>query len=440
MAIDDMIYQSIIGRAQGEPTSGMNRRRLQDEIGGRRGRISTFDDLRATVETDSGDPAVQAAREALRRAVQEKQQAQRGRKIQRGLSAIGAMIDPNRSYADVAELEDRRDAQLDAPIRAASDSLRGALDSQRERFVQDREFDLERSRERREEGRYRSEMGREAAEAARSAREFERTEVDAREKADPNSPASQFVRTVLRDQMSDIVQDLEETTNRRFDEISIADLERAGIPVESIVEQYTEQRTKTAEPTALDEALEQRRIDRYIAAQDAALSAPGQIQTAERMIELLDDVATGPIAGGPLNPLLQLLEGDARSRFEQLSSQLQLDAADQLSGVLSDSDMRLLRGSVANLQSEEDANVEALRNTIYLQKKAQANARWMRDYYERTGELPDPNDVPDDLVPRPPTVGQVDPREQELQELEAELQRRRRGARGGQMGRINRGR
>lgn len=276
------------------------------------------------------------------------------------------------------------------------------------------------------ERRARSQERRAGSQERRKATEFETIQARQQAADDPDSNVSSFARQVLTPLLEDAnIAEYFRETGQEFEDMSFTEISQLGIVpadiLESIADRGFEREMFAAEITAedalsernfareraaaaeqqtdelspVDEAVQESNVENFLEARDFLQDAPEKIETINEMERLLDTVSTGPIAGSPLvSPILDLIEGADRSRFRQLSSELQLGATDRLSGVLSDSDMKLLRDSVANLSAEEDANLASLRQTRNLFKKGAARAKWMDQYYRQTGNVASPTDVP----------------------------------------------
>lgn len=121
---------------------------------------------------------------------------------------------------------------------------------------------------------------------------------------------------------------------------------------------------------------------------DFAEKVPSMLQTLNTMEQLVQsgEVETGPIGrhvygwtGGFFSPKTQL--------FEQLENTLVLEQASKLSGVLSDSDLKLLQQSIPNQNMDEDVLVESIRITKGILRKAQEEALRQNAYVQEHGSL-----------------------------------------------------
>ena len=409
MAVDEMIIRDLLGRRGSLSDQGYNSDAIESETMDAMPKPMTFAEMKAAQanpETQQAlsaeeDPTVLAARRAMEQAVQQGKDSERKNKIQRGLNALGAAIDPNTSYTDLDKVQTEKEKAIQDLIDKKTGAYNESLAQAAARRRQEREAQLQLSQEGRAQAGFETTQDRAAAAEERAvgaegrAQELYEREIAAADteadlttrKGDPTSAISVAARYTASQAGIEV-----------DDSMSAADLEGSGIDVGALALQMLKDKADLEKerlkqdakgPVLSDfqETMQKEEAKSFAERQAAAQDIPEKLNTIDRMLGLLDEgVSTGfeqrvPGLGGALRL------GEKTQEFEKLSAQLQLDAADQLSGVLSDSDMALLRGSVANLQTSEGANTKVLQEARTALERAAKEAARQRDYVTQNGSL-----------------------------------------------------
>lgn len=259
--------------------------------------------------------------------------------------------------------------------------------AERERVLGEQAAIAEAARKSREEGRDDRRLGIEESEEERAQREAEqetarfgneqsdyaRTQAILADKDRADSDISAAARAAVRQVAPGIASGMDP---ERFDKMTATEFEEMGLDLNELVKGMVGQTGKNRER---DEAKRGELQDLRIQTMD--IDEMIGLITGQPGMGVSLDVEGNPIGpdGQPLTegnmsgistgveedipmvtPVKDWMDPERRTRFRQLSANLQLAQTDKLKGVLSDTDMRLLRDSIANLASEETANLKSL--------------------------------------------------------------------------------